>query len=261
MNAICIIPARGGSKGIPRKNMLPLAGKPLVGWSIEQAIAAGLPTIVTTDDDGIAEYSRSMGAMICRRPAHLAADDSPSETALLHAMRWWLDGDRPEPEAIVFLQPTSPVRQPHDIEQAMARMLGADSVVSVRYLEGYTWRTNGILAIMPEYEVRHRRQDKQYRQYEENGSIYIFRPWVLEKTGNRFAGRINAYVMHPLDSFQLDSIDDVPLIECLLKMRCQRSSATLTGRSARIPTGTMSAPSRSPAGSTESMPDSMQATG
>jgi len=216
----CIIPARGGSKGIPKKNILPIAGKPLIAWSIEQAKASLLigEVWVSTDDDEIAEVARACGAEVWRRDPETATDTASSESCLID----WMQGfDRDRSEAIVFLQATSPVRQPDDIDNAirLLRETQADSVFSARIVEGYTWSQVDGMRVRATYQ-RTPRQLSRSRTLEENGSIYVFRPRVMEMHGMRIGGHVEPYIMHPLDSFQLDEPCDIPLIEQMLELRC-----------------------------------------
>jgi len=122
-------------------------------------------------------------------------------------------------DLVVFLQATSPLRRKHDIDNAVALLVSCkyDSLFSARHVEGYCWRDNG--SLHPPYSVRQRRQLQATRTLEENGSIYVFRPHVLTEHGSRLGGRIGVYMMHPLDSFQLDSPADIPLLEELCSVR------------------------------------------
>lgn len=216
--AIAIIPARGGSKGILGKNMRSVGGKPLVQWSIEQALAANIRAIVTSDCDEILQFAEGFGACALNRPAKLSADDSTTESAVLHALQHRLARDR---ELVVLLQPTSPIRQPGEIESALNRMResGADSLFSARRVEGFVWfeRTNGW---EPTYDpMRREMRQVTTSKLEENGSIYIFKPWVLERFNSRLGGKIVAHEMHPLDSFQVDEPADLELMEQLIPLR------------------------------------------
>jgi CMP-N,N'-diacetyllegionaminic acid synthase len=216
----CIIPARGGSKGIPRKNLVEVGGKPLIAWSIEQAQATPSidVVIVSSDSDEILEYASSLGAIAWRRSAESATDEAPTEAALLEIVR---DYRYSGSECVVFLQATSPIRQPDDIELAVKkfRYTAADSLFSARSIEGYTWDASKRV-LNPRDGARRPRQAESRRNLEENGSIYIFRPSILRDFGNRLGGKIVPYVMHPLDSFQIDEPEDIPLIESLMEVRC-----------------------------------------
>lgn len=131
MNLVALIPARGGSKGIPRKNIKPLAGKPLIGWTIDAAKQAACVhrLIVSTEDEAIASVARSFGAEVpFMRPVELTADDTPGIAPVLHALEQLPDVDR-----LLLLQPTSPLRSVADIEGIVEFCLarGAPSAVSV----------------------------------------------------------------------------------------------------------------------------------
>lgn len=133
---IAIIPARGGSKGIPRKNIVPLGGKPLIAWSIETALACPEieRTIVSTDDQEIAEVARQFGAEVpFFRPAELARDDTVDFPVFLHALNWLQDSEGWTPDLVVHLRPTSPFRDDDLIARALARL--------VEYPEAHCLRT------------------------------------------------------------------------------------------------------------------------
>ena len=137
MNKIlAIIPARGGSKGVPRKNIRQLAGKPLIGWTIETAL--GSPSIerviVSTDDDEIARIARDFGAEIpFRQPSELALDHVPDFPVCAYALQWLDTHDAYRPDIVVWLRPTAPLRRVKDIEAVIEMLIstGADSVRSV----------------------------------------------------------------------------------------------------------------------------------
>lgn len=211
----CIIPARGKSKGIPRKNVVLVGGKPLIAWSIEQALAAREVdrVIVATDDNEIADVARDCGAAVYWRSQESATDNAPSEMVLQEVIA---SQGLSECEAIVFLQATSPIRQQGEIDAVCKWMRrgSVDSVFSARKIEGYTW-SGGI----PDFTNRLPRQSRGER-HEENGSIYAFRPNVIEQYGNRLGGKVGIFEMHPLDSFQIDEPSDIALIESLMEIRC-----------------------------------------
>ncbi len=136
MTCVGIIPARGGSKGVPGKNIRPVAGKPLILWTLEVALAATEldRVIVSTDSPEIARISKQAGAEVpFMRPPELARDDTPGIDPLLHAVQWLADYEAYEPEKVMLLQPTSPLRSAEDIAGALRLFeeKSADSVVSV----------------------------------------------------------------------------------------------------------------------------------
>ncbi|MBT3362721.1 MAG: acylneuraminate cytidylyltransferase, partial [Chloroflexi bacterium] len=216
-NIVVIIPARGGSKGIPRKNIQLLAGIPLIAHTIGQALASKSVSrvIVSTDDAEIAAISGQYGAEIVLRPVHLAADDSTSEEALLHAIDT-LEKSGPTIDMVVFLQCTAPIRSADDIDNAidLFKENEADSLLSGVPSHLFLWQVKNGEAIAENhnYLKRKRRQDMQ-NQYVENGSIYIFRPQMLRETGNRLGGKIVLYQMDEQSALDIDSLHDLARCE------------------------------------------------
>lgn len=221
-NVMAVIPARGGSKGIPRKNLVMVCGKPLIAWSIESAQGAhGVDrVVVSTDDAEIEAVSRQWGADVVRRPAELSGDASASEAALLHVLDCFGRKNRRDPKAVVFLQATSPCRISADIDEALEvfRKEKADSLFSAcaEHFVG-RWRRCGKGMKAENYDPRHRPRRQEYpREFLENGSIYIFKPSVLRKTGSRLGGRVAVYEMPAWKSFQIDEFDDLNMAEWLM---------------------------------------------
>jgi N-acylneuraminate cytidylyltransferase len=220
MTVIACIPARGGSKGVPGKNIRPLADKPLIAHSILDAQEARLVDriYVTTDDPEIAKVSTDYGARIIHRPAELANDTASSESALIHALLE-IEKSGINPELVVFLQCTSPLRTGSDIDRAIEqiRVENADSLLSVSPTHRFLWHQVDNIAQSINYDYRHRprRQDLN-PQYMENGSIYIFKPWVLKELKNRLGGKISLFVMNEDQSWEIDSLEDFQYIEFLM---------------------------------------------
>ena len=217
---VAIIPARGGSKGIPRKNILEFCGRPLIAWSILQAV--NTPEIdavyVTSDDDEILDIATSYGAQKIKRPDEMSGDTSTSESAIAHA----LQGIEPAPAIILMLQPTSPLRKPDDLSSAVRQFKTEmwDSGFSGAVLEDFLiWKKNerGILeSTNYDYKNRGRRQERKH-EYVENGSIYLFKPEILVKNNNRMGGKIGVSLMDFWQSFEIDEPDDWELLETLFK--------------------------------------------
>jgi len=219
-----IVLARGGSKGVPRKNLVPLAGKPLIAYTLEQArsVPAISRLFVSTDSDEIAVVAQQCGAEIVRRPAGLSDDSASSESALIHCLDFLKRTEGLEPGLVVFLQPTSPLRSPRHIEDAIATLEreGADSLFSAGPLQGLAWRVKANEVIPMSYDPRHRVRRQDAPEYlAENGSIYVFKSWVLRDLGCRLGGKIAVYRMAALDSFEVDDVEDIPLVEFLLRTR------------------------------------------
>lgn len=217
---LAIIPARGGSKGVPRKNLRPFAGRPLVTHSIAHAKAsrAVTRTVVSTDDPEIAAVSRDAGAEVVARPPDLSGDTAASEPALLHALDTLAAHDGYRPRLVVFLQATSPIRDPSDIDSAVAALQEqrADSLLSACESHDFLWTIADGLAAPLNYDParRPRRQDMQ-PQYRENGSIYVVQTAGFLSTRCRLFGRIAVYPMPALKSFQIDMPADFDLLEAL----------------------------------------------
>ncbi len=215
MNTVAIIPARGGSKGIPHKNIVPCAGKPLLAWTIEAALAANSVSqvIVSSDDQAILDCAVAAGALAFRRSDRLAQDDTPTEPVIQEVLQSLTE----EPAAVVLLQATSPVRTGQQIDEAVAMIeRGWDSVLSVVPSHAFLWwQTAG--RGHPNYDPdrRPRRQDMQ--QFQENGSIYVttLRQWQRSK--NRIGGRIGLYVMPEESALQIDTPLDLYLVEKILE--------------------------------------------
>jgi YrbI family 3-deoxy-D-manno-octulosonate 8-phosphate phosphatase len=233
MEILTIIPARGGSKSIPRKNIRPVLGKPLIAYSIEQASSTPAVTrvVVSTDDAEIADVARQYGAEIVQRPAEIAGDNATSESALLHVLDHLRDAEGYTPDLVVFLQATSPLRQPDDIQRAITTLImgETDSLFSASMLHGFVWRqrddTGEVASFTYDHTNRPRRQDLHHHDVQENGSIYVFKPSVLREHNNRLGGKVSVHVMDTLDSFQVDDPADLDLMERLLLIRAPKPAS------------------------------------
>lgn len=223
MRTLAVIAARGGSKGIPNKNLLNLCGKPLLAWSIEQARAAPEITevAVSSDSDAILKVAEEFGAIGVRRPDEIAGDMATSESAWLHALDAREAATAPF-ERVVALQATSPIREGRDLSEALALYSndGFDSILSVCEVEDFfNWRLlpNGSAdAVNYDWRNRRRRQEIEKR-YLENGSFYVFPPKMLRETANRLGGRIGVYVMDRHKMFQIDRQEEVQLCAAIMK--------------------------------------------
>jgi CMP-N,N'-diacetyllegionaminic acid synthase len=217
---VAIIPARGGSKGVPRKNLRPLAGKPLIVHSIEHARGASQvgAVFVSTDDAEIAEVSRRAGAQVVRRPAEISGDQASSESALQHALAE-IGAQGTAPSLVVFLQCTSPLRSSADIDAAIGklRQAGADSLVSVAPSHRFLWEERDGAARPLNYDFTRRPRRQDWSQFVENGSIYVFKPWVLKDLGCRLGGKVALHVMHPDSTWEIDTEADFAVTEALLR--------------------------------------------
>lgn len=231
---VAIIPARGGSKGIPRKNLREIAGAPLVTHSIRHAAHASLVdrVVVSTDDEEIGTIARDAGAEFMRRPVEISGDTASSESALLHVLDELADRGEPDPELVVFLQATSPVRKPADIDGAIRTLRegGYDSVFSASPAHGFVWELRGDDATPVNYDPTSRPMRQQIgEQVAENGSIYVFKPKVLREGGARLGGRIGVYRMGFLEALQVDEPEDLEVARWVLESRSGGESRDETG--------------------------------
>lgn len=181
---------------------------------------------VTTDCEEISAAAKEYypNIYVIHRPAAISGDDATSESALIHAEEYISCLARKVLSLLVMLPPTSPIRQPDDIDNAIRTIekTGDDSLYSSRSVHGFVWRGGDQDTLRPlgyNPGKRPRRQDLQEITVEENGSIYITRPAPLYESNCLLSGRIATYPMHPLDSFQIDEPVDVELIESLWKVR------------------------------------------
>lgn len=215
---LAIIPARGGSKGILGKNLRPLMGKPLITYTIEQARQAQRVSrvVVSTDDEEIGRVAAAYGAEVVWRPEALSGDTATSESALVHVLDSLKETEDYEPDLVLFLQCTSPLRRPDDIDQALKTLEthNADSLVSVVPVVVWLWRMVGEQpqSFNYDYHKRLRRQERP-QDYNENGSIYIFKPWVLRQLNNRLGGKIALYEMDAWSNIDIESLTDLALAE------------------------------------------------
>lgn len=218
---LALIPARGGSKGIPRKNIRSIAGKPLIAWTIEAALRSGLldAVVVTTDDPEIAEVARRAGAQVpFLRPAALAQDDTPGIAPVLHALDML-----PGYDAVLLLQPTSPLRSTVDIDACLglAQTRHAVSVVSVTEPDthpDWTYRLDADqrLTRLSGDAPATRRQDLP-PVVTLNGALYYARTDWLRQGQQLVAPVTLAYLMPRARSVDIDTLLDWQLAELLLK--------------------------------------------
>ena len=220
MKTVAIIPARGGSKGIPRKNIRLIAGKPLIAWSIEAALSSSLldRVIVSTDDEEIAEIARSFGADVpFLRPAEMARDETPTLDTVLHALEQGIDC-----EAVLLLQPTSPLRSTTDIDSclSLAELHGYPSVVSVCEPDThpdwtYLAKPDLTLERYSSRSVATRRQDLP-PVIALNGALYYSLTRWLKLHGSFVTSQTRAYSMPRERSIDIDSPLDWRIAEMLL---------------------------------------------
>ncbi len=235
-HVVAIIPARGGSKGIPNKNLVDFCGKPLLAWTIRHALQAqGVASVwVTSDSQAILDVAVSHGARPILRPDAISGDKASSESAWIHALDW-IERKEKTIDLVLALQATSPLRESKDIEQGLKdfEKNGYDSLFSGAILEDFLiWdrKKDGTLqSLNYNYLERKPRQDHG-TQYVENGSFYLFRPEILRASGNRMGGKIGISLMEFWKSFEVDSIEGLEFCAALMKhYRLDRANATPAG--------------------------------
>ena len=222
-NVVVIILARGGSKGIPGKNIIDFCGKPLIVWTIEQLQQSkGINSIwVSSESKKILSVSEAFGAEIIHRPAEISGDAATSESGWLHALDY-IENKVGHVDLVVAPQVTSPLREPADIERGLSdfHKQKCDSMFSCSVARGlFFWEReqNGTLkSINYDYRNRKRRQDI-FKQYSENGSFYLFKPWVLKKYNNRFGGRIGMTEMEFWKMFEINEPSDIKLCQVIMR--------------------------------------------
>ncbi len=229
-----VITARGGSKGIPRKNIKELKGQPLVVYTVKAAQESGIfdRIILSSDDPEIAELARRHGVEVpFIRPAELAQDDVPHLPVMRHAVEWLKENQNYWPDLVAILQPTAPLRQPWHLKEALELLikLKADSVVSVievpKHLSPY-WAVirdeEGLGELFIGQPIRRRigrRQDFPHTVYANNAAVYIFKPELLfdPKESNFYGDRVAIYPMAEKYSVNIDSPEDWLLAERALE--------------------------------------------
>ena len=223
-DVLVVIPARGGSKGIPRKNILLVAGYPLIVHTIVQARASMYVTriVVSTDDEEIAQVSKDAGADVVPRPHEISGDLATSESAVAQVLDYLNAVEGYVPELVVFMQCTSPVRKLDDIDRAIETLRSeqADSLLSVSPSHKFIGeKVEGeATSLNYDFRKRPRRQDMP-KQYVENGSIYVFRSEIFLQTGNRLGGKIALHIMDEEAAWDIDTPFDMKIAEMLLLER------------------------------------------
>jgi CMP-N,N'-diacetyllegionaminic acid synthase len=233
-NLLALIPARGGSKGLPRKNVLPLGGKPLIAHTIETALAATLitRTIVTTDDAEIADVARAYGAEVpFMRPAALAQDDSTDLDVFRHALEWLAAEEGYEPELVAHLRPTNPFRTPSDVDAALRAMLEqpeADALRSVSWpaqTPYKMWRQEGrylvpLLEVEGVTEPYSMPRQSLPEVWWQNGYVDVVRPRTVLDLDSMTGRRVLPFVVED-PGVEIDYADGLRKAEELLQRRME----------------------------------------
>lgn len=225
MNTLAVIPARGGSKGIKRKNIRDCAGRPLLAWTVDAALGspAVARTVVSTEDDEVAWWARMAGAHVVDRPEHLAADDVPSQRVVEHAVRVTEADCGKAYDAVALLHATSPLRTADDITAAASYLRSYLAVVSVCEPERHPWLAtsltgDGRLRVTPQLAELPPRQAFP-RCYALNGAIYMACRGYWERHNGFLGPGTAAYVMPRERSVDVDQPMDLRVAAALLRDR------------------------------------------
>ena len=217
---LAIIPARGGSKRLPRKNVLPFAGKPLIVWTIEAGLKSRYidKVIVTSDDDEIQKISLEAGSKIIKRPHKLAKDNTNLNNVIKHAINIFEE----QYDIVVVLQPTSPLRKAEDIDNALEIMerVKAPAVISVcKSNKPLNWhfsvQVNGTLKPILQNKIISNSQENE-STYIPNGALYISKTEYFNSTNTFYNDLTIAYIMTQEKSVDIDSQFDFAIAESLI---------------------------------------------
>lgn len=222
MTVNAIILARGGSKGIPKKNIIDFCGKPLIFWTIDQCLKSKYinNVWVSSESDEILDVATKYGSETIKRPIEISGDFVSSEVAWLHAIDYIKK--KQDIDIIVAPQVTSPLRESKDFDKALEyyKKNGFDSMFSSSISEDlFLWQKNaldGLESINYDYINRQRRQDNQL-QIIENGSFYIFTTEIIKKYKNRLGGKIGHFQMEFWKMIEIDSVEDLRICNALMK--------------------------------------------
>jgi CMP-N,N'-diacetyllegionaminic acid synthase len=209
VNIKILIPARGGSKRIPRKNLVDLNGKPLLYYSIRQALNITNDVYVSTEDTEIQEFVESMGANVIERPERLAQDNSKSEDVVEHFL------EEIDTDLFCLIQPTVPLLSSQYILEGMELIEDYDSVISVCEDVNYYWNVYGEPI---NFELGNRKRTQEHQTwYKENGAFYITRKYNFLKSNILQNGNVGFVVMKESESIDIDTHEDLKLVKKIMR--------------------------------------------
>jgi CMP-N-acetylneuraminic acid synthetase len=224
LKIISIIPARGGSKGLPGKNIIDLAGKPLIAWTIEASLKSKYitKTIVSSDDDKILEVSRQFSSEILKRPDELALDTTPSEPVIEHVLNSIVDIEKYD--YLILLQPTSPLRDEKDIDSAIELLIEkkATALISTKQIDNKILKAfkndeNGYLEGIANNKYPFMRRQDLPKVFMPNGAIYIVSIKEFLKTKKLFTDETISFEMSEEKSFDIDTLEDLKICKTILE--------------------------------------------
>ena len=231
MNILCTICARGGSKGVPNKNIRDLLGKPLILYTIEQAFRSKMinRVVVSTDSGQIASVAKQAGAEVpFMRPAHLATHDAPKLPVIQHTVQYYMNNVNYQPDYVIDLDPTSPLRLNEDIDKCLDLIINDPACDSV--ITGYRSNKNPYFNMIEISQDGYAHLSKKTEKliagrqdapavYAMNASIYVWRTHVLLNQERIISGRVRFFEMPEDRSIDIDTEVDFKLVELLIKER------------------------------------------
>lgn len=219
---IAIIPARKNSKGIKEKNIFKIAGKPLISYTINCALKSKYidDVYVTTDGDKIAKVSKQYGAKIIKRPKALSNDIIMPDAAVVHAAKS-LKSKKKIFDFIVFLQPTTPLRQKKDLENAIKKTIDGkyDTVFASVDYNVFLWKNKNNRCYPANFNPYRRKRRQKINEVNETGSFYITSVKSLFKYNNRFGKKVTYYLCNFLSIFEVDTMEELQIINLLVKSK------------------------------------------
>ena len=223
LSTLAVVPARGGSKGIPLKNIREVGGKPLIAYNLIQAKRSRTINrlVVSTDHRAIADVAKNYGAEVVWRPSEISGDKSSSESALIHTLEYLEQTEGYQPDLLLFLQCTSPLTLAEDMDGAVEALIreNADTALTVVPFHYFLWRkeANGnLVGINHEKSLRPMRQDRE-PQFLETGSVYVMKAKEFRRIGHRFFGKTVMHVIPEERRLEIDEPFDLEVAEIFLK--------------------------------------------
>ena len=225
---LAIIPARGGSKEIKNKKLIKINAKPLVSYSIESAKNSKYidKIVVTTDNKKIMKISQDFGAEIIERPKNLSGDKAKVEDAIFHTLNYLKQNQSYDPDYIVLLQPTSPLRQVGEIDKVIKRLLvtRADSIFSSIWLHPsvWKWNKNFTLPIVNKQfnnPIHYIDRQKLPETLIANGSIYVTKTKIFKRSKTRVGGKVTTYKMQPISFIEIDNKNDLKILKTIINKK------------------------------------------
>jgi CMP-N,N'-diacetyllegionaminic acid synthase len=219
---LAIIPARGGSKEIPRKNISKLGNKPLLYYTVNAAKKSNLITrsIISTDNNEISKIAKKIGIEVIKRPKKIAGEKSLVETAMKHVLNYLKKKENYIPDVVVLLQITSPFRNEKHIDEALKIFFTKklDSVFSGNNAHVFVWEEKEGLVFPKNHNPQKRIRRQESKKYLENGAISITKIKSFEKSNSRVSGKTGIYIMPEIFSIEIDTKLDLILANEVLKI-------------------------------------------